>query len=69
VTSGPNSLGSAVNKFFGEPVPEIAIDERDGNTPDDAVEHDTWLRGMFRRTTVELRLCAKREKRPAICCR
>jgi hypothetical protein len=44
VTNAPKSLRNAVNKIFGDALPEIAIDERDGNSPDDDADHDRWLR-------------------------
>ncbi|MGV9799723.1 hypothetical protein ACWDTP_16915 [Mycobacterium sp. NPDC003449] len=33
-----------VNKIFGEPLPEVAPDERDSPSPDDDDAHDRWLR-------------------------
>ena len=33
-----------VNKIFGEALPEIAPDERDGDSPHDDAERERWLR-------------------------
>jgi hypothetical protein len=41
VTNAPKPRRNAVNKIFGEPLPEIAIDE---HSPDDDADHDRWLR-------------------------
>lgn len=34
----------AVNKIFGDALPEIAPDERDTASPDDDADRDRWLR-------------------------
>lgn len=34
----------AVNKIFGEALPDIAPDERDTASPDDEADRDRWLR-------------------------
>lgn len=34
----------AVNKIFGEALPDIAPDERDTDSPDDDADRDRWLR-------------------------
>jgi hypothetical protein len=34
----------AVNKIFGNALPETSIDERDPVSPDDDAERDRWLR-------------------------
>lgn len=34
----------AVNKIFGDALPEIAPDERDTASPDDEADRDRWLR-------------------------
>lgn len=33
----------AVNKIFGESLPDIAPDERDTASPDDDADRDRWL--------------------------
>jgi len=33
----------AVNKIFGDALPEIPFDERDKSSPDDDADHDRWL--------------------------
>jgi hypothetical protein len=44
VTDPPKRTRDSVNKIFGEPLPELLVDERDNFSPDDAAEHDQWLR-------------------------
>jgi hypothetical protein len=44
VTDPPKRTRDSVNKIFGEPVRELLVDERDSFSPDDAAEHDQWLR-------------------------
>ncbi len=34
----------AVNKIFGNALPEMSIDEREPVTPDDDADRDRWLR-------------------------
>ncbi|KMO73973.1 hypothetical protein [Mycolicibacterium chubuense] len=34
----------AVNKIFGNPLPDTPIEERDPQSPDDDSERDRWLR-------------------------
>ena len=34
----------AVNKLFGCPLRELPVDEPDSVSPDDAADHDQWLR-------------------------
>ena len=34
---------NAVNKIFGNALPEISFDERDNASPDDDADHDRWL--------------------------
>ncbi|MGE0220866.1 hypothetical protein [Mycolicibacterium sp.] len=34
----------AVNKIFGDPLPETTADERDDRSPDDDAERERWLR-------------------------
>ena len=34
----------AVNKIFGDPLRELPVDERPSLSPDEAAEHDRWLR-------------------------
>jgi hypothetical protein len=44
VTERPKRSRDAVNKIFGDPLPELPVDERDNVSPDDEAEHDQWLR-------------------------
>ena len=37
-------LRNAVNKIFGEELPQTSSDERDTDSPADGSEHDKWLR-------------------------
>ena len=41
----PERTRDAVNKIFGDPLRELPVDERESISPDDAAEHDKWLRG------------------------
>lgn len=34
----------AVNNIFGDPLRELPVDERDSFSPDEAADHDQWLR-------------------------
>jgi hypothetical protein len=34
----------AVNKIFGDSMPDIASSERDISSPQDEADHDRWLR-------------------------
>jgi len=41
----PSALSrDAVNKIFGDVLPEIPFDERDNPSPDDDCDRDRWLR-------------------------
>jgi hypothetical protein len=43
--SGPQKpLRNAVNKIFGEELPQASADERDDDSPARNAEHDDWLR-------------------------
>jgi hypothetical protein len=44
VTEPPKRARDAVNKIFGDPLPELSSDERDNFSPDDEAQHDRWLR-------------------------
>ena len=44
MTDRSNRTRDAVNKIFGDPLHELPVDERDNISPDDAAEHDQWLR-------------------------
>jgi hypothetical protein len=44
VTERSKHARDAVNKIFGDPLPELPSDERDNFSPDDDAEHDRWLR-------------------------
>ena len=44
MTDPPKRTRHSVNKIFGEPLRELPVDERDSVSPDDAAEHDQWLR-------------------------
>ena len=44
MTDPPKLTRDSVNKIFGEPLRELPVDERDSVSPDDAAEHDQWLR-------------------------
>jgi len=41
-TSKPSR--DAVNKIFGDALPETTADERERDSPEDDTEHDRWLR-------------------------
>jgi hypothetical protein len=34
----------AVNNIFGDPLRELPVDEHDSFSPDEAADHDQWLR-------------------------
>jgi hypothetical protein len=44
VTDRPKGTPEAVNKIFGDPLRELPVEERHSISPDEAVEHDRWLR-------------------------
>jgi hypothetical protein len=44
VTDTPKHDRDTVNKIFGDPLPELPVDERDSFSPENAAEHDQWLR-------------------------
>jgi hypothetical protein len=44
VTEPTKPSRDAVNKIFGEALPETTTDERVNASPDDDAEHDRWLR-------------------------
>ena len=44
MTDPPKRTRDSVNSIFGEPLRELPVDERDSVSPDDAAEHDQWLR-------------------------
>jgi hypothetical protein len=44
VTDAAKPSRGAVNKIFGDPVPDIASGERNISSPDDEADHDRWLR-------------------------
>jgi hypothetical protein len=44
VTEPPKRSRDAVNKIFGDSLPEISFDERENSSPDDEVDHEKWLR-------------------------
>ena len=44
MTNPSKRTRDAVNKLFGDPLRELPVDEPDGVSPDDAAEHDRWLR-------------------------
>ena len=44
MTDRPKRAKDAVNKVFGDPLRELPVDEVDSFSPDDAAEHDQWLR-------------------------
>ena len=43
MTERPKRARDAVNKVFGDSLPELPADERDIFSPDDVAEHDQWL--------------------------
>ena len=44
MTDCPKRTRDAVNKIFGDPLRELPVDERDSFSPDDAADHEQWLR-------------------------
>jgi hypothetical protein len=44
VTDPSKRTRDAVNKLFGYPLRELPVDEPDSVSPDDAADHDQWLR-------------------------
>jgi hypothetical protein len=44
VNDPPKHTRDSVNKIFGDSLRELPVDERDSLSPDDAAEHDQWLR-------------------------
>jgi hypothetical protein len=44
VTGAPTPPRDAVNKIFGEELPQISADERDDDSPAADSEHEKWLR-------------------------
>jgi len=44
VTDRPKRAGDSVNNVFGDPLRELPVHERDSVSPEDAAEHDEWLR-------------------------
>jgi hypothetical protein len=44
VTDPSKRTRDAVNKIFGDPLRELSVDEPDSFSPDDATDHDQWLR-------------------------
>lgn len=44
MTEPPKRSRDAVNKIFGDELPELTSDERVNVSPDDEAEHDRWLR-------------------------
>ena len=44
MTDGPKQTPGTVNKVFGDPLRELPPDEPDSFSPDEAAEHDRWLR-------------------------
>jgi hypothetical protein len=44
VNEPPKNARDAVNKIFGDALPELPSDEREKFSPDDEAEHDRWLR-------------------------
>jgi hypothetical protein len=44
VTRPPKPSRDAVNKIFGEELPQKSVDERDNESPARVDEHEDWLR-------------------------
>jgi hypothetical protein len=44
VTEPSKPARDAVNKIFGDSLPELSSDELDDLSPNDEAEHDRWLR-------------------------
>ena len=44
MTIAPKPSRDAVNKIFGEELPQTSADERDTDSPARDAEHDSWLR-------------------------
>jgi hypothetical protein len=44
VNDKPKRTRDAVNKILGDPLRELPVDESDSLSPDEAFEHDRWLR-------------------------
>jgi len=44
VTASPKPSRDAVNKIFGEELPQESSDERETDSPASEAEHDNWLR-------------------------
>ena len=44
MTNGSKRARDSVNNVFGDPFCELPVDERDSISPEDAAEHDEWLR-------------------------
>lgn len=44
MADSPQPSRNAVNKIFGDALPDIPPDERDVASPDDDADHDRWLR-------------------------
>ena len=44
MTDLPKPTQSAVNKIFGDELPQKSIDERDSSASADEADHDKWLR-------------------------
>jgi hypothetical protein len=44
VTDPASQRRNAVNKIFGESLPDVTSDERDDRLSEDEAAHDRWLR-------------------------
>jgi hypothetical protein len=44
VTDRSKRVRDSVNNVFGDPLRELPVHERDSVSPEEAVEHDQWLR-------------------------
>jgi hypothetical protein len=44
VTNPSKPLRNAVNKIFGEEIPQTSTDERDDDSPAGNATHEDWLR-------------------------
>jgi hypothetical protein len=44
VTDHSEQSRDAVNKIFGDPLPQSSSDERDNISPEDDADHEKWLR-------------------------